>query len=140
MATATALESAVHNFYTEYGTMPTSSERVTTNSADGLKLLTILLGLESRSANPVNIRLIKFLAVKEGKSNTNGLMFDANNKVTGLYDSWGSPYTVILDNDNDENLNFEFGGKRIGLTKRRVAVFSAGADHKPGTKDDVTTW
>lgn len=45
LATATALESAVQNFYTEYGKLPCAESRVITDTPEGVKFLTILLGL-----------------------------------------------------------------------------------------------
>lgn len=139
--TAIAIESAVNNVYTEYGQMPDVGDRVTTDSAKGVKLLTILLGREDKSAKPQNPHDIKFLSVKEGKNRKGGLIYDAKaNLPEGLFDPYGNPYAVILDSDYDEQLHFDFAGKPVHLKGRRVAVFSPGADQKLGTADDVTTW
>jgi hypothetical protein len=141
LATATAIETAVNNIYSEYGRMPDVGERVTTDSASGVKLLIILLGLEGPSANPINPRGIKFLSVKEGRNRKGGLIHALDgNLPEGLFDPYGNPYTVILDTDDDEQLHFEIAGRPVHLKGRRVAVFSPGADRKPGTGDDVTTW
>ena len=141
IATATAIESAVDNHYTEYGQMPDVGDRVTTDSAQGVKLLMILLGLEGKSTNPQNTRGIKFLSVKEGKNRKGGLICDANGKLPeGLFDPYGNPYTVILDTDYDEQLHFKIEGKPVDLKGRRAAIFSPGADQKLGTADDVKNW
>ena len=141
LAIATAIESAVNNFYTEYGKLPDVGNRVTTNTAEGLKLLNILLGLDAKSDNALNSRAIKFLSVKEGKNKKNGLIYAANEKsVEGLYDPWGNPYTVVLDVDFDEHLQFNYGAKSVELQGRRVAVYSPGLDKKVGTSDDIKTW
>ena len=141
LATATALESAVQNFYTEYGKLPYAESRVITDTPEGVKFLTILLGLDENAPPLVNTRAIKFLSVKEGKSRRNGLIYGASgNAVDGLFDSWGNPYTVELDSQYREHLHFIIGKRSIDLKGRRVAAYSPGPDHKLGTSDDVRTW
>jgi hypothetical protein len=141
LATAIALESAINNIYTEYGKLPDVGNRVTTNSPEGLKLLNILLGLDAKSDDALNSRAIKFLSVKEGKNRKNGLVYTADgNSIEGLYDPWGIPYTVVLDTDYDERLQFKWGTQSVDLKKRRAAVFSTGPDQQLGTADDIATW
>jgi hypothetical protein len=141
LATATAIESAVNNIYTEYGQMPDVGNRVTTDSEKGVKLLIILLGLEDKSAKQQNPRNIKFLSVHEGRNRKGGLIYDVDRKLPeGLFDPYGNPYTVMLDSDYDEQLHFDIAGKPVHLKDRRVAAFSPGEDHELGTDDDVTTW
>lgn len=141
LATAIAIESAVDNIYTEYGKIPSVGNIVTTKSPEGLKLLNILLGHDAKSDNALNSRAIKFLSVKEGKNNKNGLVFTVDGKsVQGLYDPWGNPYTVVLDTEYTDELHFTMSGKSVDLKGRRVAVFSPGRDMKLGTADDVKTW
>ena len=147
-ATATAMETAVNNFFTEYGSMPstgTSDTTVKTDSGEGLALCRVLLGLESTSGTMLNTRKVKFLSVKEGKAKKNGLIYNTNgNDITGLYDPWGGPFHVILDLDYDEQVKPNVSGTTTTLNGRRVAVWSLGADGisgsggKPG--DDVKTW
>jgi hypothetical protein len=134
LATATAIESAVNNYMTEYGTMPSegSSDTTLTTIAD-IGLLEVLLGLEDK----LNTRSIKFLSVREGKGNKNGLIYTSNGSgVVGLYDPWGGGYRIRLDLDSDEKV--DVGSET--LDNRRVAVWSDGPDRKAGTKDDVKTW
>ena len=134
LATATAIEMAVNNYMTEYGTMPSegSSDTTLTTSADN-SLLEVLLGLEDK----LNTRSIKFLSVREGSEKKNGLVYDSNGRsVVGLYDPWGGGYKVRLDLDSDEKL--DVSGE--SLDNRRVAVWSDGPDRKAGTKDDIKTW
>ncbi|MEO5916019.1 MAG: hypothetical protein ABIS50_17420 [Luteolibacter sp.] len=141
LATATALEQAANYFYTEYGKLPDVGERMTIDSPEGVKLLTVLLGLEGQSANKQNACDIKFLSVREGKNHKNGLIHHATGtSVEGLYDPWGNPYTVVLDTDYDEKLHFSVGSRTVDLQGRRSAAFSPGADGKLGTADDVKTW
>ena len=141
LATAVALESSINSIYTEYGKLPDVGSRVTTNSPKGLKLLNILLGLDAKSDDALNSRVIKFLAVKEGKNNKNGLIEAVDGKsVAGLYDSWGNPYTVELDADYNEELHFTVASKAVDLKGRRTAVYSPGPDKTLGTADDIKTW
>ncbi len=141
LATATALESAINSIFTEYGKIPDVGNHVTTNSPAGLKLLNILLGLDDKSDSALNDRGIKFLSVKEGKKNKNGLIYAPDGKsIEGLYDPWGNPYTVELDVENRGNLDFTRGSRPVHLKGRRVTAYSPGPDHKLGTSDDVVTW
>jgi hypothetical protein len=58
----------------------------------------------------------------------------------GLYDSWGNPFSVVLDWTYEERLRFSLGSKLITINGRRCAIYSPGADKKLGTDDDVKTW
>jgi prepilin-type N-terminal cleavage/methylation domain-containing protein len=142
LAAATSVEGAVANFYTEYGSMPsslTSDTTVKTNETAGINLLKTLLGMDT----VLNPRGIKFLSVKEGKANKNGLIYNAaGTDVTGMYDPWGGPYNIILDLNYDEKVApAPSAGGGATLNGRRVAVWSDGAD-KSSSKatDDVKTW
>lgn len=153
LAAATSLESAVANFYTEYGSMPYNStktppedEKVDTAATTGIALLKTLLGMNT----VLNPRGIKFLSAKEGKANKNGLIYNAaGTDVTGMYDPWGGSFNIILDLDYDEKVApAPSAGGGVTLNGRRVAVWSNGADNTglsgntdPGkATDDVKTW
>ena len=153
LASATGIESAVSNFFTEYGSMPSDGSAdttVETDLAEGKKLLTVLMGFEGTAGTVLNTRGVKFLSVKEGKKKgnkgANGLIYSTDGKsIEGLYDPWGGGYKVRLDLDYDEKVEVPAtvlnGGKT--LNGRRVAVWSLGADgvSGKGTKnDDVVTW
>lgn len=154
LASATAIETAVNNFFTEYGSMPsegTTDVTVETDSADGKKLLTVLMGFEGTSGTVLNTRGVKFLSVKEGKKKgnkgANGLIYSTDGKsVEGLYDPWGGGYKVRLDLDYDEQVKVKpkgTGATEKNLNGRRVAVWSDGADGVTTTgksSDDVVTW
>lgn len=148
LATATALEGAVNQFFTEYGSMPsTASNDVTvkTDSGEGVTLCKVLLGLESSSGTMLNTRKVKFLSVKEGKSKKNGLIYaTSGSDISGLYDPWGGAFHVMLDLDYDEQIKPSVSGQSSNLNGRRVAVWSLGADGVKGTGgkigDDVKTW
>lgn len=141
VASARALENAVNNFYTEYGSLPDVNYKVKTDSGDGVRLLNILLGLEETSSKIQNTRMIKLLTAVETKTKSKGLLYNSNGRAAeGMYDAWGSPFTVELDTQYEERLRINIGGKTVMLNGRRVAVYSPGADKKLGTSDDVKTW
>lgn len=130
LATAIAIESAVNNFYTEYGAMP--SETVTTETSRDVSLVKTLRGADP-ARNPRNIR---FLSVKESKQDKNGL-----DPVTfKIFDPWGRGYQVVLDTRYTEEVTVTRGGITETLKGRRAAVFSPGEDGVAGTPDDVRTW
>ena len=146
LATATSIETAVNNFYNEYGSMPDNGTTDTTlNTKNDTTLLNVLLGLEDAGNTVLNTRAIKFLSVKEGKANKNGLIYSSNgSSVDGLFDPWGGAYNVILDLDYDERVKPQpSAGGATQLNGRRVAVWTNGADGVNGggkLADDVKTW
>lgn len=130
MATAIAIESAVNNFYTEYGAMP--SEIEITDTSKDVSLVKTLRGDDPTR----NTRKIRFLSVKEGTYNMNGV-----DLVTfKIFDPWGHGYQVILDTRYAEEVTVTRGGITETLKGRRAAVFSVGEDGVAGTSDDVITW
>jgi hypothetical protein len=134
LATATAIERAVDGFFTEYGTMPLAGTAdITVLTDKDTDLLHVLLGMES----VMNLRSIRFLAVKEGRNGKNGIVHTPDGlRVSGLYDAWGGGYHVRLDLDGDSRLDAD----GAAVTGRRVVVWSAGPDRISGTRDDVRTW
>jgi prepilin-type N-terminal cleavage/methylation domain-containing protein len=145
LSTATAIESAVNNFYTEYGSMPMNGNADATVESNDTQFLNTLLGTET-GTNVLNTRGIRFLSVKEGKGNKNGLIYETGGStVRGLYDPWGGTYKVRLDMDYDERLTNvkPKAGAQATLNGRRVAVWSDGQDGVTATgkaADDVKTW
>lgn len=141
-ATATSIATAVDQYYTEYNKLPGVAGRVTTDKVEGIRLLNILNGDESRDAAAENERFIRFLSLREGRDDRRGVIYDSTGSgaVVGLYDEWGSPYTVFLDGDGDGVLEFKLGSKEVRLEGRRAAVVSPGKDGKLGTPDDIKTW
>jgi prepilin-type N-terminal cleavage/methylation domain-containing protein len=146
LATATAIESAVNNFYNEYGSMPKNGDQDATVETDNdIEFLNVLLGMEGTGSNVLNTRSIRFLSVREGKGNKNGLVYNTGGStVKGLYDPWGGPYNVMLDLDYDERVTVKpKAGTQVTLNGRRVAVWSDGQDGVDTTgksADDVKTW
>jgi hypothetical protein len=140
-ATAKALETAITNFQVEYNCLPNVGDKVKTDTGDGVRLLNILLGLETETTKLQNVRMLKLLEAKETKTKSNGLLYRPDGRsVEGLYDAWGNPFTVELDTKYEERLRITLGSKTTVLNGRSVAVYSPGADKKFGTADDVTSW
>lgn len=152
LAAAVSIESAVNNFYTEYGSMPSAGTADTTviTNATGENFLKTLLGMDTT----LNPRGIKFLSAKQSKSKPNdsvkrdGIVYDGDTPK-GMYDPWGGPFNVVLDLDYDEKVApAPSAGGGVTLNGRRVAVWSNGADKTglPGntgrgkSTDDVKTW
>ena len=150
LATCTAIESAVTNFYDEYQTMPkdiSDDPAVPLNTKTDLEFLHVLLALPETSNPELNFKKIKFLKVSDGKNKKNGLIYSATgNSVTGLYDPWGGPYYVMLDGNLDDIIKVKPSAAKeeIILRGRKVAVWSNGADGVSGiggkVDDDVKTW
>ena len=131
---AVAIEAAVNNYLTEYGSMPyLGSDDTTILTSTNTDLLHVLLGLEA----DMNKKSINFLSVRQGKDNKNGLNYAKDgHSIVGLFDPWGGGYNVRLDLDSDKKI--EVHGD--SLDNRRVAVWSNGPDGLSGTMDDVKTW
>ena len=142
LAHATGLERAIENFHAEYGALPDVGNHLTTDSADGVKLLVILLGIEPESDTVRNPRMIRFLNfLREGKNKRGGLIYNSTRTLPdGLYDAWGNPFTVELAKPGEQNVHFTISAKTIDLPGRRVAVYSPGMDKALGTVDDIKTW
>ncbi len=151
LAVCTGIEGAVNGFFTDYGILPTSttasagsddSPAISTTEADGIALVTVLLGME----NTLNTRSVKYLTVKEGKNNKDGVIYTGDTAIQGLYDPWGGPYWVQMDTNYDEMVKPKpkAANATVTLHGRRVAVWSNGADAATGadgkTADDVITW
>jgi prepilin-type N-terminal cleavage/methylation domain-containing protein len=156
-ASATSLQQAINSFYNDNGSLPDvgtgggggQDTQVRTDGGDGVLLLQVLLGKEPASGGGggvggqvQNTRGVKYLEVKEAKQGRrrDGLAYGNDQRsIIGLYDPWGTPYTVVLDTSYDDTLEFNLGGP-VRLNGRRVAVYSPGSDRNLGTKEDVKTW
>lgn len=147
----TGIEFGVNNFFTEYSTLPTAESddvELKTDAAAGLDFIRILLANEPQGATMMNSKGIKFLEVKQGKANKDGLMYNTDGtQIEGLFDPWGGPYHVILDADYDEQIQVQPKAAAAvkTLNGRRVLAWSNGADGaQEGSvgkvMDDVTTW
>ena len=134
-AAATSLSTAIDQFYTEYSSLPegsgsgTGTQGVATDTPAGVSLLNILAASES-GTNIENERKVRFLSIKEAKNGTrDGLAYDAQgDAITGLYDPWGQPYYIVLDDNYDEKIEVEPGQgiDKVTLNGRHAAIYSLG--------------
>ena len=133
MSTATAVE----QFYQEYSKLPEpGANDFDTGDPAGRKLQDILLG-------PGNPRGIPFLVVETGKTRKKGGLIrgsGSGSPFVGLFDTWGNPFRVILDDDYDEVIRFTYGGKPEVVRGKRVLVASKGPNGIEGTGDDLKSW
>lgn len=144
--TATALDQAINAFYSEYGTFPADEEQVDTSASDGVAMLNVLLGNDP----DLNPRGLVLLTAKEGKSQgsggTDGLVYNDDNTVRGLYDPWGNGFIVEIDTAFDDYLEFTpanvQGAEQVRLNGRRVAVYSLGvpSGEQSTLKSMVKSW
>jgi prepilin-type N-terminal cleavage/methylation domain-containing protein len=137
---ANGLASAVENFYGEYNRLPEVGSSELQTDGNGVKLLEILLGMEGSGSDVENTRGVVFLQGKEAKGRKGGIDYGSGDTVEGLYDPFGNGYTVVLNNDYEDTLQFSFGGQQVRLRGKQVAVYSFGGDGKPNTPDDIKSW
>ncbi|MBG7609211.1 MAG: prepilin-type N-terminal cleavage/methylation domain-containing protein [Verrucomicrobia bacterium] len=151
-AAATSVATAIDQFYSEYSSLPSGSGTLKTDVGDGVILLNILAGLEE-GTDIENERKIRFLSLKDAKNGKrDGVVYDGSgDKITGLYDPWGGPYFIVLDNGSggdfeayDEKLTVTPGNgiKVTKLNGRRVAVYSLGVKEVGDASNStlVKTW
>lgn len=144
-AVAFSIVSAVDSFQAENGALPVPAGNsgkeggslFRTDSGDGVKILNILLGKEDE----INTRKVGYLKAKDGKAKKDGLIYNSQgSEATGLYDPFGNPYYMVLDTNYEDRIRVQPGKTETLLNNRKVAVYTAGADKKLGTPDDVKTW
>jgi len=134
--TATSIDQAINLFYSEYGTFPADQSPINTGNPQGQQMLQVLLGKEpAGNAMRLNARNVNFLNIKEGKrqgdGGSDGIVFtpDGSN-VIGIYDPWGNGFTVEIDLDFNDFVQFTpmniDGATQVQLNGRRVAVYSPG--------------
>lgn len=139
---ASALAEAVERFNSEYNRLPDVQREVQTDQGQGITLLEILLAEEGTGSDIENTRQVVFLEAKEAKGKRGGLDFGSGSSgsVQGFYDPFGNPYTVVMNVEYDNALQFSYGGRQYNLRGRNVAVYSPGADMEEGTADDIRTF
>ena len=144
LAVAKDLQVAIKSYQTEYNRYPSTADSdvtVLTNTGD---LINVLVGQNSGMLNP---REIKFVDLPMAKNGTGGLVIAGGGGNT-LIDDWGSPFSIIMDTNNDNlitnpdtaNSDPKVSSGAPPEMPLGVAVFSNGADKVQSTKDDVTSW
>ncbi len=146
LADISAIEQSIERFFSEYSRFPnisSQSDEVQTTGEAGVELLTILLGKEETGTSMQNPRQIPFLSgIKEGKRNRGGIIYGqggSSASIEGLYDPWGNPYVILMDDDYDDEIRDPIKSGTI-IRNRKVVVYTLGNDKQPGTNDDVKSW
>lgn len=144
--TATAISSAVDQYYQEYSKLPTiggATDEVRTEGEAGIELLLVLLGKEEDTGTMQNPRKIPFLNVETGKNkNKGGLVYSnggAGGQIEGLYDAWGQPFYIKMDTEYEDEILDPLTQGNV-VRDKKVIVYSLGPDKRVGGGDDVKTW
>lgn len=142
-ASITAAEQAFEQFYSEYQRLPSvgaGRDQLELDGQSGSELLEVLLGKENAGNNMQNPRQLAFLNAQISKTKKKGgLVYNSSNRVEGLYDAWGNPLNVRFDDDYDDEIRDPIQQGNI-IQRKKVIVWSNGADGKPGGNDDVKSW
>jgi prepilin-type N-terminal cleavage/methylation domain-containing protein len=148
LVAANNIELSVNAFYDEYGMFPVqnlSPAPLITNQGEGVNLITVLLGKET-IASPLNAKQMPFLSLTQGKgkngsSRKDGLEYDGS-AVRGLYDFYGNPYTLLFDDDINDEIIDPFNQQII--RGRKVLIYTPGKDRSEGdsrtNKDNIISW
>jgi hypothetical protein len=153
---AIAIANAVEQFYSDYNTLPFSTNPTLplttdadTDSSSTQPIITILLGKEKEGSTLLNPRRTDFAeGIKPAKKSTrketlniwmNGLYPNGTSGPYGVVDAWGNPYKIRLDTNFDKQLanpNPDQIQEGRPTLPKRVVVWSAGKDGDWDTWDD----
>lgn len=136
------LENAVKGFESVYSKLPELGvAETTTDSAEGRRLLAILLSSADDSAVSENPRQIRFLSAMEKKGrNRGGLVSQGAGSPPALYDAWGEPFRIFLRKSPSDPLSFTWQGQSVVLHEAVLAIVSKGPDKVEGSADDLRSW
>jgi prepilin-type N-terminal cleavage/methylation domain-containing protein len=142
---ATILANGLDGFQNEYSRFPdfgATGEEARTDGEAGAELLTILLGKEEVGDSMQNKKQTAFVEFNESSDRKKGgLVYSSGAsgaRPEGLYDSWGNPFYVRIDTDNDGELADPFTPGKV--VRDTILIYSFGGDQKPGGGDDVKSW
>jgi hypothetical protein len=132
---------ALAHFHLEYGKWPIESSSDALTTTEGLLLLSLLA-----QDHATNLRGIKFIDLQPVQKGRPGLTGDPPT----LVDSWGQPYHIILDTNNDGQVpnpeatadpDWKVKVHATDTLKARAAIYSSGPDRNPNTwEDNITNW
>ena len=126
-------------FFEEYQALPMATTSINdTEQATDNQLMATLVG--KRSAEKENPKFLTFFRWKQAKAGNGGLII-RNGKMR-LTDPWGTPYRVVFNYDNNNQLREPLEGKII--SDQRVIAYSYGPDRMSGTPetnaDNICSW
>lgn len=111
---------------------PENDACITTDISDPSRLITILLGREKgNSMDNVNKTGKKYVSGTVVDRRSDGIFFSGED--AGLYDPWGSPYFVIMDTNEDEEIADPTNPQKPIYS--RVIVYGTGMDKAGSNKD-----
>ena len=133
------LTNAVLMFKMEYGKLPSSSER----SADAVivskgEFVETLMGFDPAGLNPrEKVFYVPNLARGADTDHpTGGVYADSDTGTQTVCDSFGNPFTIVLDTNYDDVVTDPRTGKEL---RKSIIVFSHGKDPN-NVKDDLLSW
>lgn len=132
------LEGAFKAYFTEYGEFsPGWEDSDKGYSTKNFEVVNALLNIDTAAGQGktkgVNYKGIVFLELDAGARE----IYDDKGEFR---DPWGNPYEILLDLNFDDEIAAGTGKNQTKAIKSKVAVQTAGADGKWGTKDDLRTW
>lgn len=129
-----ALELVVETFNEDHSRLPeVSKDEFLTDEADGVWFLSVLANKEVDGRQ--NRRGKDYLVGID-----DGLARDGSGAIKGFPDPWGRPYRIVLKTGKGPTFEFDWGGERVSLYGKMIAIGSFGPDGMEGTGDDVVSW
>lgn len=133
---------AINNFIADHqGILPVeerpeNDQFITTDVGDSARLITILLDREKiNPMDKVNKTGKKYISGTVADTKQDGLFFSGQD--AGMYDPWGSPYFVIMDTNEDEEIADPTAPNKPIYS--RVIVYGVGMDKEGSQKDKKIT-
>jgi prepilin-type N-terminal cleavage/methylation domain-containing protein len=141
-----AVTTSIQNYSSDYHRMPSRSDgnEEPVELSAGSPLLKVLLGDDESRLNPKHVAFLS--DPKIGRNGAGGLVGTDGN--LSLVDPWGTPYRIVMDVNGDgrvtnpDSLNEDtsIASQAPSWLPSSVIGYSAGADKKFGTHDDVVSW
>ena len=151
---AVEIAGAIFNFSTDYDGFALGSPDVdwvgTTEGKDGL--VAALTAKEGQEVKETNLKGINYLdgfkraEVVDSVTVRDGIDYVTDWLGPGIYDSWGQPFIVIIDTNNDGVIaNPLKAGGALPIRGKKGMVYSTGPPNKNGTRNTdeakfITSW
>lgn len=147
---ATDIIASIDSFEGKYDYLPYESgagsapDVDTAIVTDNDKLLLVLLGQE----DTINTNGIQFFDADTAKSKRNGIIYDGDTPKS-VVDSFGNPFTLVIDYDYDDKINVTLDLNEVYKTKdgedliirsKRTVIATEGADNEWNDIHDVKSF
>ena len=138
------LITAINGYQLEYGHIPintgggSESTILKTNNGNGRELIKCLIGEDNATFG--NPRGITFLEPKHTESQKGG--WDSTAGSEGLYDPWGNPFEILLDQDFDKSIMpTPLDEANTTVVRREILILSRGRKNDiDEVEDDLFSW